>query len=218
MDIGPGPIAVHWPHVGSAYRGLVVVGQAVYGWGDAFPATQFRMKRGRDEAIQACRTRVDRPEPMDWIEAHPVRNSPFWQAVRHIVETLEPDAAAPWFARFAWVNLYPAAPADPKGNPIGALKEAEDPYVGALLRSTVDVLNARRVIALGGPYWWHAAEGAGLSSLPELPRPLLRGGRSEGRTWVVGWHPTGASRRHWGPHAYAGKIAEAVGTIEDPAG
>jgi transposase len=31
-DIGPGIIAAHWPFVGSAYQGLVVVGQALQGW------------------------------------------------------------------------------------------------------------------------------------------------------------------------------------------
>ena len=33
-DIGDRPVVTHWPHVGSAYRGLVIVGQAVYGWAD----------------------------------------------------------------------------------------------------------------------------------------------------------------------------------------
>lgn len=28
-DIGDRPVVTHWPHVGSAYRGLVIVGQAV---------------------------------------------------------------------------------------------------------------------------------------------------------------------------------------------
>jgi len=28
-DIGDRPVVTHWPHVGSAYRGLVIVGGAV---------------------------------------------------------------------------------------------------------------------------------------------------------------------------------------------
>jgi hypothetical protein len=30
-EIGDRPVVTHWPHVGSAFRGLVIVGQAVYG-------------------------------------------------------------------------------------------------------------------------------------------------------------------------------------------
>lgn len=213
-EIGSLPVVTHWPHVGSAYQDLLIVGQAVHGWSDPHPATDFRSAPGRAAAINEFRARVERPEPLEWIETHPVRSSPFWQAVRLIVDGLQPDPATPWFRRFAWANLYPAAPDDPPGSPTGPLKEAEDPFVGALLRTTVEMLNAQRVIVLAGPYWWSAAEGAGLEELPELARPLLRGGRSVGRTWIVGWHPAGASRRHWGPARYAELIVETVGEIE----
>ena len=33
-EIGDRPVVTHWPHVGSAYRGLAIVGQAVWGWTD----------------------------------------------------------------------------------------------------------------------------------------------------------------------------------------
>jgi hypothetical protein len=213
-EIGQRPVVTHWPHVGSAYRGLVIVGQAVYGWGDDFPASHFRTAAGRQEAISAIRARVDKPEPLHWIDTHRVRTSPFWRAVRRFVEALEPDLDAPWYARFAWVNLYPAAPEDPPGNPSGALKEAQDAHVGELIRSVTDMLDARRVIAVVGPFWWPAAESAGLANLPEQPRPLLRAGRSGSRTWVIGWHPNGASHRRFGPAAYEKIIVEAVANVE----
>ena len=213
-EIGSRPVVTHWPLVGSAYEDLLIVGQAVPGWSDPHPATDFRVAPSRAAAISAFRARVERPEPLDWIETHPVRKSPFWHVVRLIVEGLQPDPTTPWFRRFAWANLYPVAPEDPPGSPTGPLKEAEDPVVGALLRTTVEALNAKKVIVLAGPYWWSAAEGAGLTNLPELGRPLLRGGRSVGRTWIVGWHPAGASRRHWGPARYADLIVETVREIE----
>ena len=37
------------------------------------------------------------------------------------VRGLEPDFDAPWYSRFTGINLYPAAPEDPPGNPGGPL-------------------------------------------------------------------------------------------------
>lgn len=213
-EIGDRPVVTHWPHAGSAYRGLVIVGQAVYGWGDDYLADHFQTEAGRQESIAAFRARVDRLDPLDWIETHSVRTSPFWRAVRRLVEALEPELEVPWYARFAWVNLYPAAPEDPPGNPGGALREAQDPHVGPLLRAVTDWLDAKRVIAVVGPFWWSAAGPAALADLPEEPRPLLRAGRSGGRTWVVGWHPNGASHRGFGPAAYTDIIVNAVAKVE----
>jgi hypothetical protein len=214
--IGDRPVVTHWPHVGSAYHGLVIVGQAVYGWGDDFLAAHFGTQAGRDEGIAAFRARVDKPDPLHWIDSHPVRNSPFWRAVRLMAEGLEPDLDAPWYARFAWVNLYPAAPENPPGNASGALKLAQDPHVGVLLRAVTDMLDAKRVILVVGPFWWPAAGPARLAGLPERPRPLYRGGRVDRRTWVVGWHPNGARYRGFPAESYASKVIEAVTDIERP--
>jgi len=213
-EVGDRPVVTHWPHVGSAYRGLVIVGQAVYGWGDDYLAPHFQTQAGREEGIAAFRARVDKPDPLHWIDEHRVRTSPFWRAVRRFVGALEPDIDAPWYARFAWVNLYPAAPENPPGNPGGALKEAQDPHVGQLLRAVTDMLDAKRVIAVVGPFWWPAAGPAGLADLAEEPRPLMRAGRSGGRTWVVGWHPNGASHRGFGAAAYTDLIVDVVRKVE----
>ena len=164
-DIGCRPVVTHWPHVGSAFTGLVIVGQAVYGWADGCQAADLRSPERRAAMVAAIQSRVAKPEPLDWIDTHRVRTSPFWRSVRRFVEALEPDVDAPWFARFAWVNLYPSAPEDPPGNPTGALKEAQDPIVGGLLRDVVEMLDARRIVAVVGPYWWPAADGAGLADL-----------------------------------------------------
>jgi hypothetical protein len=213
VDIGTRPVVTHWPHAGSAYSGLVIVGQAVYGWADNYQAVDLRAATKRTEMIASIKSRVDKPEPLDWIDTHPVRTSPFWRAVRRLVEALEPDINAPWYARFAWVNLYPSAPEDPPGNPGGALREAQDQHVEPLLRAVTHWLETKRVIATVGPFWPTAGP-AGLAGLPEQPRPLLRAGRADGRTWVVGWHPNGASHRGYGPAAYAENIVAAVATAE----
>lgn len=110
-EIGERPLVLHWPHVGSAFRGLVIVGQAIYGWPDDFRATQFQTSVGRAEAIRVARApNAERPDPLDWIASHPVRNSPFWTTARLLADKLEPEVEAPWYGRIAWVNLCPAAP------------------------------------------------------------------------------------------------------------
>lgn len=168
--------------------------------------------RGRQSALEVTLSRSSGggDEPLAWLAAHRVRNSPFWTTARLISETLEPEAEVPWYGRFAWVNLYPVAPADPPGNPSGALRAAQDPLVGDLLQATVQMLKARTVIALVGPYWSLAGTVTPLSELTVQSRPLLRSGRLDDCTWVVGWHPGGASRRGWGPRAYADLSLEEV--------
>jgi hypothetical protein len=213
-EIGDRPVVTHWPHVGSSYRGLVIVGQAVFGWADDCRAADLHVATNRAAMIDSIRSRVDKPEPLDWIGSHARRNTPFWKVARLVAEALEPDIDAPWYARFAWVNLYPSAPEDPPDNPRGALEEAQRPHVGPLLRAVTDALDARRVVAVVGPYWRSAAGPAGLTELAEQPRPLLAAGRSAGRTWVVGWHPNGASHRRFGPAAYTEIIVNAVAQAE----
>jgi hypothetical protein len=210
-DIGDRPIVLHWPHVGSAYRGLVIVGQALYGWPDDFVATQFRTAEGRAEAMRVAQARnADRHEPLDWIATNRVRNSPFWTTARLLAEAIEPTADAPWFGRFAWVNLYPAAPENPPGNPAGPLREAQDSFTSELLRASVDALDAHTVIAFVGPYWWPTGSDSAFAAVAEQPRPLLRAGLIDGRRWIVGWHPGGASRRGFGPSRYAEIIRRAI--------
>lgn len=203
-EIDDRPVVLHWPHVGSAYNGLVIVGQALYGWPDDFRAATFRTAEGRAEAIRVAQARNrDRVDPLDWIASSPARSSPFWTTARLVADVLEPDPKVPWYGRIAWVNLYPAAPENPPGNPGGALREAQDPLVGELLRETVAALQARTVIALVGPFWWPTGAAPAFAALAEQPRPLLRAGVVDGRTWLVGWHPGGASRRGFGPSRYA---------------
>ncbi len=217
-EINPTRIVIHWPHVGRSYRGTVILGQSLYGWADDFPVSSFCDPAGRSYAIAVARARnADRPDPNDWLLEVPAatRNSPFWTASRLIADGVQPDGATPWYSRIAWMNLFPCAPADPRGNPSGALKEAQEPYVGELLRAHVEQLNACRIIAFVGPFWWPAAGPSGLADLPEAHEPLLRAGRdSAGRTWIVGWHPAGASRHGWGPSRYSELIVETIRDVE----
>jgi len=212
-EIEPRPLVSHWPHVGSAYRGLVVVGQALRGWPDDWQASDARTAEGRQQILSTTRARnANRPDPLEWVPSHPkVRNSPFWAFSRHLVEVLEPNEATPWYARFAWVNLYPVAPESPPDNPSGPLKAAQEPFVGQLLNAVVDFLEANRVVVVAGPQFWKpAADRAGLADLAEAGAPLIAAGQSAGRRWVIGYHPTWASFQHYGAARYAALVSEAM--------
>lgn len=131
------------------------------------------------------------------------------------MEALEPDGYGPWYSRFAWANVYPVGPDEPPGSPGGPLKEAQDPEVGSLFAALLDALEERRVVVISGPaYWWHPAHTPAFASLPAQEFPLLRGGRVDGRTVIVGYHPTYARRKHVGAAAYAARITETIAAIE----
>jgi hypothetical protein len=49
-EIGPRPVVAQWPHVGSTYDGLLIVGQALYGWPPGLPALPTTLHGGRSAA------------------------------------------------------------------------------------------------------------------------------------------------------------------------
>lgn len=78
-EIGPtNSLTSHWPLVGQHFeRGVLVVGQAVYGWIPDWPAADARSPAGRAHILADTRaTFNDRDDPMSWIAGHPVENSP----------------------------------------------------------------------------------------------------------------------------------------------
>lgn len=220
--IGPKRLASHWPHVGRNYRGLVIAGQALQGWdpavtGARWHALDARTVDGRAAIIERTRTWfADADDPVGVIATlSNRRGSPFWRLCRDLVGSLVPDGRGPWYSRFAWANVYPVGPDEPPGSPGGPLKEAQDPEVGPLFAAQLEDLDARRVVVISGPaYWWHPARTPAFAALPHHSFPLLYGGRVDGRTVVVGYHPTYARRKHLGAEAYASRITEGITAIE----
>jgi hypothetical protein len=103
-------IASHWPFVGTAYRRLLIVGQALAGWDDeASPAlwrpTDLLADGGARRVLEASqRWAMARPEPI----SEPLRTrsgSGFWKISERVVNALEPIGAGPWFSRSAGWNL-----------------------------------------------------------------------------------------------------------------
>ena len=171
-EIGPRPLASHWPHRGSAYRpgGLLFAGQALDGW-DA-PVTTARWwptdamtPNGRERILTGTRAwHRDLPEPLWGVLQFPWRSgSSFWTLARDVATALAPGPR-PWYSRVAWANVYPVGYEKLEsrhlraGSPSGPLKEAQDPQVGPLFGHLVEMLQPTIVVVVSGPAYWHAAE------------------------------------------------------------
>ena len=204
-------VTSHWPIFGRASKnGVLLVGQAVFGWVNDWDVAQAATPEGRRAILDETKTAMtNRDDHMDWVATNPYRTSPWWRAACHVVDQLTPGPE-PWYSRLGWANLYPVAPGERKANPGGPLKEAQDPHVGRLLQAIVEAADPCVVVALVGPFWWPCTAIPELAALGEVARPLMRVGSVGGRPWVVGWHPGGAQRRHYSPEPYAKLIAAAV--------
>lgn len=217
--IGDRPLTFHWPLVGSRFeRGVLVVGQAVYGWYGDWTASDAFDSRKRLRIIEEAQALfADRPDRMDWIDGHRVWNSPFWRVAREVTEAVSPGDG-PFYSRMAWANLYPIAPNDVKSNPEGALLEAQTGPAASFIDATIRALDPRLVLVVGGPYIWPFVAPLGLAGLDPAERPLYLSGSREGSDWIVGMHPGGASRRGWGPRRYAGLIVATASAAQDRRG
>lgn len=200
------PLASHWPHVGRAYKGLVVAGQALHGWDNAVAGARWRPEEattpnGRRGILRQTQTWfADAPDPVGLIATLPSRrNTPYWQMSRDLVDALAPGAG-PTYARQAWANLYPVSydrrGGHGAGSPSGALRDAQTPFVIDLFRAQMRMLEAQCVVLMTGPYWRSVAGSEGLGDMRPRPFPLLAGGLVDGVPWVIGYHP-GFTRRGW---------------------
>lgn len=202
-EIGPGVIAAHWPFVGSAYRGLVVAGQALQGWDAAetparWTAVEATTPEGRQDLLARAQAWArSRPEPLSEVLRWSHRSgSPFWSVSRRLVPVLEPDGEGVWYSHYAWWNVYPLGWDDPDMGPDGALKEAQTPLVGELFWAVMDDIDARRIVLVAGKDWWPEVRGLlDLGDLREGERPILAAGRSHGRQVVASYHPRGARQQ-----------------------
>lgn len=204
-DVGDGRLTSLWPLVGGDFdHGVLVVGQAVYGWISDWTATDATSAAGRSAILDDSRAVCsDRDDPMSWIAGHRVENSPFWRTAHEVTNALVPDLQSPWFSRLAWTNLYPIAPGDYKGNPEGTLRQVQTAPAAEFLAATVDALRPRLVLVLAGPFIWSFVGPLGLGSLPRTGAPFTLVGKRDGVPWICGMHPGGAQRRGWPARRYA---------------
>lgn len=213
LEVGSGRLTSHWPLVGRGFdHGVLVVGQAVYGWLPDWTALDATSAAGRAAILEDTKASFsDLEDPMSWIAGHRVENSPFWRTTHEVTDALAPDAETPWFSRVAWANLYPIAPGDYKGNPEGALRQAQTSAAGEFLSAVVDALAPRLVLVLAGPFIWPFIEPLGLGDLERADPPFTLVGERASIPWICGMHPGGAQRRGWPARRYAEVIiAEAA--------
>lgn len=210
-DIPNATLTSHWLLVGNNFdQGVLVVGQAVYGWIPDWEPGLAAIAEGRRTVLRDTREAcAERDDPMNWIDGHRVENSPFWRTAHEVVDALEP-ATTPWFSRIAWANLYPVAPNDHKGNPEGPLRQVQTAPAADLLRAVVASLQPSVVLVLAGPYIWPFVEPLGLSVLARAEAPLTFAGRKDGVIWLTGMHPGGAQRRGWPARRYAELLVAAA--------
>lgn len=210
--IGGRDLTSHWPLVGGAYdRGVLVVGQAVFGWIPTWKAADATTDDRRAALLADTReVFADRADPMSWISGHRVHNTPFWRTAHEVVDALTPGPA-PWYSRLAWANLYPIAPNDAAGNPEGVLREVQTGPAARFLDAVVEALDPLLVLVLAGPIVWPFVEPLGLGGLDRAEPPFTVVGRRQGRPWIAGMHPGGAQRRGWPARRYGELIvAKAV--------
>ena len=214
--IGDRVVASHWPFVGSDYRRLLIVGQALAGWDDkSSPALWVpdaaTSVGGRAAILDATkRWAAARPEPID----EPLRTrrrSPFWGVSKLVAELLEPTGRGPWQSRTAWWNLFPLGWGDTNRSPwFDPLWSAQLPHVGALFWKVVDWLDPTRVVILAGRgFWATTARALGLADLDPLPWPLIAGGVRDSRAFVWTLHPGGHYKGLTRPD-FAERIARTV--------
>lgn len=220
-------IASHWPFVGSDYRRLLVVGQALAGWDDETSPALWRpmdlLADGGPRRVLELSQRwaAAKPEPI----SEPLRTrsgSGFWKISERVVMALEPTGAGPWFSRSAWWNLFPLGWGDrveSSRSPSGPLWMAQVDHVADLFWSTVEVLDPKRVIILAGKGYWDPMAGPlGLADLELKRKPLIAADLRDGRTFVWSYHPQG--RGLGARDAFAEAIvnavreAEAIGGLE----
>lgn len=198
-DIGDRWIASHWPFVGSDYRGLLFVGQALAGWDDprspaVWRASSVSSDAGRRAILEGTQVWArSGAEPIE--EPLKTRSgSPFWTVSEMVANALEPVRSGPWYSRTAWWNLFPLGWARPNGSPSGPLWMAQEPSVPELFWSVVEMLKPTRIVILAGSGYWQTAKALGLADLGPRTWPTIAGGRRDGRTIVWTRHPGGHYR------------------------
>ena len=218
--IGPRVIASHWPFVGSDYRRLLVIGQALAGWDDRSSSALWTpdaaaTQQGRRAILEGTRAwAVSRSEPMT-VPLRTRAHSPFWSLSSRTVRLLEPDGPSPWYSRYAWWNLFPLGWGDTNRSPwFDGLWAAQYPHLRELFWEVVDWLDPTRIVILAGKdFWWQTARSLGLDALAGSPRPLIAAGTLRGRAIVWTYHP-GARLKGVSRPSFAAAIADTVRAVE----
>ena len=180
----PNLVCLHWPMHEPSYSGrLLVVGQALNGWGHMAVPTDLAHEPVRTQELAATRRSSEKDGAFDWMRPD-VWRRPFWLLARSAM-----DALGLALREIAWSNLAKLSPAD-GGNPNGELLAVQHDLGGRLLRQEILELQPDIVLIVSGRgYTSPFLRGAGIH-LDWSPNGALQfAGEVGGRQWIVVNHP-----------------------------
>lgn len=180
----PDEVCLHWPMHEPSYAGrLLVVGQALNGWGHMCPPGDFSSADVRREQLAATRRSSEKDGAFGWMRRQ-VWSRPFWKLARVAMDELDLR-----LDQIAWSNLAKLAPAEGK-NPWGELLWRQHAPGGELLRLEVSELDPEIVLVVSGRgYAEPFITGARLEPAWNRRGALQFHGRLDGRRWIIVSHP-----------------------------
>jgi hypothetical protein len=180
----PDLVCLHWPMHEPSYSGrLLVIGQALIGWGHEGAPADFEDAGERRRQLAATRRSSEKEGAFGWMRPR-VWSRPFWKLARVAMDHLSLR-----LDQIAWANLAQVAPAA-GGNPGGDLHLRQHRHGGEMLRLEVTELDPEIVLVVSGRgYAEPFIAGAGLAPQWSRRGALQFDGMLDGRRWIVVSHP-----------------------------
>ena len=169
-EIQDRPLVNHWPHVGSAYRGLLIVGQALRGWSGEWQAPEAQTPAGRERILESSiHASTESTEPLWWVPSHRRVRIPLLDLLASprrghrtgsgaLVRALCLGEPVSGGARAA--TRQPDGRA--QGGPGSTARRSAAPCLATML-------DARHVVVIAGPTYWYRRRTGDLWTL-ERPR------------------------------------------------
>jgi hypothetical protein len=190
-DALPDLVCLHWPmHEPSYTSRLLVIGQALNGWGHEGAPADFANAGERRRQLAATRQSSEKQGAFGWMRPR-VWSRPFWKLARVAMDELGLR-----LDQIAWANLAQVAPAA-GGNPGGELQWRQHSHGGEMLRLEVNELDPEIVLVVSGRGFAEPfLAGAGLAPGWSRRGALQFDGTLDGRRWIVVSHPGTFAHRY----------------------
>jgi hypothetical protein len=200
----PDLVCLHWPMHEPSYTGeLLVIGQALNGWGHEGAPADFADAGERRRQLAATRHSSEKQGAFGWMRPR-VWSRPFWKLARVALDELGLH-----LDQIAWANLAQVAPAA-GGNPGGELHWRQHRRGGQMLSLEVSELDPSIVLLVSGrSYAEPFLAGAGLEPQWSRRGALQFDGTLDGRRWIVVSHPGTFAHRY---EASRSALLEALAT------